>query len=350
MDPSAQASRRTLLRLAAAGAAGGTLAAAPAPAFARPARDGRTGDRCSLPHTLTVTAPGLYPEGVSWDRGRGAFIVGSSAQGTLSVVRADGSVTTLTAPFARVSVLGVHVDAPRGRVLATYTDFFFRKLGMVDTSLPPVNGVGVFDLATGAVQRLVPVSTGAAEPRTNDVTVDRHGDVYVTDTEVDTITRIGRDGGVRQVIHDERFTTDDTGPNGIVHHPGGFLLMGRYAGGRLFRVEHPRSARPRVSEVRLDRAPVSIDGLAVRPDGSVIVVANDLSLPGGLPGRDSVIVLRSTDGWRTARTVRDDTWPFGDPTTAAVTPYGDYVISGGIREILTGTPSPTPGRFQLRRR
>ncbi|MGW0828054.1 SMP-30/gluconolactonase/LRE family protein [Streptomyces sp. NPDC002845] len=343
MDASVPASRRTLLRLATAATMGGALAATPLPAFARSAR-------CLVPRTLTVTAPGVYPEGVAWDPTRKAFLVGSSAQGTISVVRADGSVTPLVAPFAQVSVLGITVDAPRGRVLAAYTDYFFRLLGIVDPSLPPVSGVGVFDLATGAVQHLVDVADGQPQPRANDLTVDRAGTIHVTDTGADTITSVSRDGEVLQVIRDDRFVTDGTGPNGIVQHPAGFLLMGKYDGGRLFRVDRPRSARPRVSEVRLDRAPASIDGIALRPDGSLVVVSNDLSLSGGRRDRDAVLVLRSTDGWRTAHTVRDQTWPFEDPTTIAVTPYGDYVVSGGLREVLTGVPSSTPGQFHLRRR
>ncbi|MFI2425083.1 SMP-30/gluconolactonase/LRE family protein [Streptomyces sp. NPDC018955] len=354
MDASVPASRRTLLRLAAAGAVGGALATAPLPAFAHSGRGERGGHpaaRCALPRTLTVTAPNLYPEGVAWDPTRKAFLVGSSTQGTISVVRPDGSVTPLVAPFAQVSVLGITVDARRRRVVAAYTDYFGRLLGIVDPSLPPVSGVGVFDLATGAVRHLVDVSAGARTPRANDVAVDeRHGDIYVTDTGVDTVTRVSHDGRVRGVFTDERLTTADTGPNGIVHHPAGFLLLAKYDGGRLFRVDHPRSARPVVREVRLDHPPTSLDGIALRPDGSLVAAANDLSLSGGRQGRDHVVVLRSTDNWRSARTVQDRTWPFQDPTTVAVTPYGDYVLSGGLREILTGVPSATPGRFQLRRR
>lgn len=343
MDASAPASRRSVLRLATAAGIGGAIAATPLPAFAGSAR-------CPLPSPLTVTAPGVYPEGVAWDPTRKAFLVGSSAQGTISVVRANGSVTPLVAPFARVSVLGLTVDAPRGRVLAAYTDYFFRLMGAVDPTLPPVSGVGVFDLATGAVQHLVDLSDGQTLPRANDVTVDRDGTIHVTDTGVDTVTSVSRDGEVLHIIRDDRFRTDDTGPNGIVQHPAGFLLVGKYDGGRLFRVDRPRSARPKVSEVRLDRAPASIDGMALRPDGSLVLASNDLSLSGGRQGRDAVLVLRSTDGWHTARTVRDQTWPFEDPTTVAVTPYGDYVVSGGLREILTGVPSSTPGQFHLRRR
>lgn len=344
MNAPVPASRRTLLRLAAAGAVGGTLAATPLPAFAVSRSAG-----CPLPRTLSVTAPGVYPEGVAWDPRRKAFLVGSSAQGTISVVRADGSVTPLVAPFAQVSVLGITVDAARNRVLAAYTDYFLRLLGMVDPSRPPVSGVGVFDLTTGAVQHLVDLSAGQAEPRANDVTVDDHGTIYVTDTGVDTVSVVSSDGKVIQVIQDDRFVTSDTGPNGIVAHPAGFLLMGKYDGGRLFRIDRPRSARPVVSEVRLDRAPLSLDGLALRKDGSLVAAANDLSLSGGRTGRDAVVVLRSTDNWRTARTVKDQTWPIEDPTTIAVTPYGDYVVSGGLREILTGVPSTTPGQFHLRR-
>lgn len=354
MDVSVPASRRTLLQLAAAGVAGAALAAVPLPASAHSGGDRRhrgSAARCALPGTLTVTAPNLYPEGVTWDPTRKAFLVGSSTQGTISVVRPDGSVTPLVAPFAQVSVLGLTVDARRGRVVAAYTDYFGRMLGIVDPSLPPVSGVGVFDLATGAVRHLADASGGADLPRANDVAVDeRHGDIYLTDTGTDTVTRVSRDGKVLGVFGDPRFETADTGPNGIVHHPAGFLLMAKYDGGRLFRIDHPRSSRPVVREVRLDRHPTSLDGIALRPDGSLVAAANDLSLSGGRQGRDHVVVLRSTDHWRSARTVQDRTWSLEDPTTVAVTPYGDYVLSGGLREVLTGVPSATPGQFHLRRR
>ncbi|BBC38484.1 hypothetical protein SGFS_097780 [Streptomyces graminofaciens] len=343
MSASVPASRRNLLKLATAVTVGATLAATPLPASAASARS-------SLPQTLTVSAPGVFPEGVAWDPTRKAFLVGSVAQGTISVVRADGSVTPLVAPFAQVSVFGITVDVPGRQVVAAYSDHFFRRMRTVDPSLPPVSGVGVFDLATGAVRHLVDLSDGQAQTSANDVTVDVDGTIHVTDPVVDTLNSVSRDGNVLHVIRDDRFRTDGSGPNGIVQHPAGFLLMGKYDGGRLFRIDRPRSARPMVSEVRLDRAPASIDGIALRPDGSLVVVANDLALPDESQGREAVLVLRSTDGWRTAHTVRDQTWPFQEPTTVAVTPYGDYVISGGLREMLTGFPSSTPGQFQLHRR
>ncbi|NYI06046.1 gluconolaconase [Allostreptomyces psammosilenae] len=355
--PSSQASptpsRRALLRLALAGAAVGAFAGGlgPAPlvpsAAARPATEaaGRFGS--PLPDTITATAPDLFPEGVAWDPTRKAFLVGSALQGTLSVVTPDGVVTPLVANFAPVSVLGVHVDLPRGRVLAAYNNYFLRAAGY---DLPPLSGVGVFDLATGAVRRLVDISAGSADSAANDLAVDAHGTVHVTDSIASTITHVDR-LGVTGTVTDPRFPSPGTGLNGIVAHPAGFLVVSRFVGGPLFRVVPARPGRPaQVTEVRLDRPVSHLDGLGLRPDGSLVGVMNDLEpRPDGLPGRDAVLVLRSRDNWRRAHTASDRPWPVPDPTTVAVTPHGDYVLSGQIRNLVTGVPSPTPGVFHLRR-
>lgn len=51
-------------------------------------------------------------------------------------------------------------------------------------------------------------------------------------------------------------------------------------------------------------------------------------------------MLRSADGWDSARTVaRHSPWPDNTPTTAAITRHGTYVLDGRLPDLFGGTPS-----------
>ncbi|NYI07670.1 gluconolaconase [Allostreptomyces psammosilenae] len=340
-------SRRRLLGFAAAtavsaavsvsGGVGGLLAG-PRRAFA---------DTTTLPGVLNVSAPGLYPEGVAWDPSRETFLVGSGAQGSVSVVDLERlTVTTLVPPIGRVATQGLAVDGTRGRVLAAYNNWGPR-LG--DPSRAAMSGLGVFDLASGETLHLVDISAGGrGETCANDVTVDEAGYAYVTDSAADRLIRVDPDGRVTHTITAPGFETEEMGLNGVVVHPEGFLLVGRYEGARLFRVADPAASdTPAVTEVPVDPPLTTIDGMALRADGSLIVVSNDMATDGEPGHRDAVTILRSDDSWASAHVAEQRDWPEQDPSTVAVTPYGEYVLSGRIREIFEPSDQP-PTDFVLR--
>ena len=60
----------------------------------------------------------------------------------------------------------------------------------------------------------------------NDVAVTDNGMAYVTDTRMNVIYRVDADHAA-SVFHS--FEDGGAGPNGIVHHPGGYLLVARGA-------------------------------------------------------------------------------------------------------------------------
>ena len=59
-------------------------------------------------------------------------------------------------------------------------------------------------------------------------------------------------------------------------------------------------------------------------------------------------MLASRTDWHTAREIDREPWPVPDPTTVAVSPFGDYVVSGDL-SILLGA-GQTTDTFTLRRR
>jgi hypothetical protein len=165
--------------------------------------------------------------------------------------------------------------------------------------------LGVYDVNTR--ERLAMVDLGAlvtdgGDDTThfaNDVAVADDGTAYVTDTRLNAIYRVGIDYEA-SILH--RFDDGGAGPNGLVHHLSGFLLVGR--GDTLWKVpvDDPAGA----TEVMLPETVTGQDGL-VWSVGRLAIVSNS--------GR--VVALTSTDEWATA-------------DLAGVAPYDTQATTGAV--------------------
>jgi hypothetical protein len=100
--------------------------------------------------------------------------------------------------------------------------------------------------------------------------------------------------------------------------------------------------RGELSTTGLTSALVGGDGLALTRDGRLIAITNKL----GAAGVEQATVLSSRDNYRTAQVRSVEPWPVSGPTTAAITPYGVYVLSGRIDVLLAGGWSD---QFTIRR-
>ncbi|ONI73390.1 hypothetical protein ALI144C_46670 [Actinosynnema sp. ALI-1.44] len=257
----------------------------------------------TMPKLINGKGDALHPEGVAWDPTRQAFLVTSIVRSTISVVGKDGQARTLVSDPALTQPLGVHVDAVRNRVLTAYSQ-----------------GLGIFELSTGRTLHLVKFGKAA-----NDLAIDWFGNAYVTDPPGETLYKVDVNGNATPFVTDKRLTGVAYGMNGVVWHPAGFLLVVHYENGKLYKVTHNR-----LVEVALDKPLVGGDGLALQPDGSLVVVTNKL----GGPGEDAVTVLRPRGLWAGAAVTKHTAWPISAPTTAAVTPYGTYVVNGRLDWLL----------------
>lgn len=302
-------------------------AAASAPASAAPA-SAVAADWWAEIHGHTADR---YPEGIAWDRTRQAFLLGSIATGRISLVGRDG----VPHPFAvapGVSTFGLHVDAVRNRLLVTYGDIGNGERSS-DATAYKQSGVAIYNLRTGRLERRVDLNTSRLNPAggrhgVNDLAIDAVGNAYVTDPAGDAIYKITPSGRGSVLVRDARLRSDTIGANGIVWDPAGYLLTVRYDTGQLLRI----SLHGTISGVSVGAALVGGDGLALLADGRLVAVTNKL----GALGKEAVTVLRSGDNYRSARVVTSVAWPVGGPTTAAVTPGGVYVLSGGLDVLLSG--------------
>ncbi len=287
-----------------------------------------------LPTTIDGRTADRYPEGIAWDPTRQAFLIGSIATGRISVVGRDG----VPHPFAAapgVSTFGLHVDAVRRRVLVTYADIGSGERSS-DATVYRQSGIAIYDLRTGRLERRVDLNTARLNPAggrhgANDLTIDAIGNAYVTDPAGDAIYRVTPSGHASVLVRDDRLRSDTIGANGIVWDRAGFLLTVRYDTGTLFRI----SQRGELAEVRISTPLVGGDGLALARDGRLIVITNKL----GAPGIERATVLSSRDNYRGAEVRSVEAWPVAGPTTAAITPYGTYVLSGRIDVLIAGGQS-----------
>jgi sugar lactone lactonase YvrE len=249
----------------------------------------------TLPDEVVFTAPGLLPEGIEYDANAGHFLVGSLSQGTISAVADDGAITPFIEDEALMSTVGIRVDEARGRLLVTNSD----ASAFADPTLSGRAGLLAYSLETG--ERLFNadlaslVTTEGARFFANDVAVDEEGNAYVTNSFAPVLFRISPDGAAEVFVEDERLTADFVGMNGIVVHPGGYLLVAVTGNLSLFKI--PLDDPAALTEVTLSE-PFAVDGMVLAEDGSLVAVAYvGTSLEGATPG---LIRVTSEDDWETA--------------------------------------------------
>ncbi|MEE2637038.1 MAG: hypothetical protein VYE68_07390 [Acidobacteriota bacterium] len=283
-------------------------------------------DPSPLPDVIVAERGGFIPEGVEYDMTNGRLLTGSLSEGSVFQLHEDGRLTTLVSDSDLVSSVGIEADELRDRLLVANSDRAVFDGGTRGQAM-----LGAYNLTSGeriAMVDLAAVVTDAPDDAgffANDVSVSDDGTAYVTDTRMNLIYRVDTDYQA-SVFH--RFDPG-AGPNGIVEHPAGYLLVAR--GAELWKVplDNPATA----TAVTLPDDITGQDGM--------VWSAGRLAIVSGSGNR--VVALTSTDGWTTADL--DGVAPYdGGATTAAVVGDDVYVI----HPIYEGDdpPSVTRVRFE----
>ena len=173
--------------------------------------------------------------------------------------------------------------------------------------------LGVYNLTTGERIAMVDLAAVVDDPGdaaffANDVAVADDGVAYVTDTRMNLIYRVDT-AYEASVFH--RFEDDGPGPNGIVEHPAGYLLVAR--GDALWKV--PLADPASATAVMLPEDIPGQDGM-VWSAGRLAIVSNS---------GNRVVALTSSDDWMTADLA--GVAPYApQATTAAVVGDDVYVV------------------------
>ena len=278
--------------------------AAELPASAAPAETSET-----LPAVIVANRTGFIPEGVEYDMANGRLLTGSLSEGSVFEIGADGQVTEFVNDAELVSSVGIEADEAYGRLFVANADrSVFQGEGQGQAKL------GVYDLSTGSRIAMVDLASTVTDPPedaayfANDVAVADNGIAYVTDTRLSVIYEVSTEYEA-SLLH--RFDDGGSGPNGIVYHPAGFLLVAR--GATLWKV--PVDNPEMLSEVMVAEEITGQDGM-VWSAMRLVIVSNDAN---------RVVALRSEDEWGTAEVVGVGAYE-PQATTAAVVGDAIYVV------------------------
>lgn len=246
-----------------------------------------------------------YPEGVAWHADKQAFLVSSLRGGALGLVGLDGSYRVFSADKRLLTSAGLAVDAARKRVLAVNTSPGVAH-GDTDDKRQRTAQVFEFDMDTGELRHIYDFS-GLSRGATlaNDLTLDDQGNIYVTDSFQPNIYRANyADKSVSVFLSHSRLrpeSKDETtgllpNLNGIVYHPGGYLLASDYVRGKLWKI--PLDKPGSFEEIRLPERLSGPDGLRLLSPDQLVAVQTAADAEGKM--RSEVTFLRSTDAWTTA--------------------------------------------------
>lgn len=277
----------------------------------------------------------LFPESLGFDESRKQFAYGSLEKGNVSRLARDGRITQMFAGTgeAKRLTLGVKVDGPRDRIVVCS----YHQVS------PATGRVWIFDAATGARTHDIDLTLTAAGATCNDVVIDAAGDIFVSDRENPNVYKIraGATGAATVTLWANHpllaKATIGIGQNGIAFSEDGrALLVTKYLPAKLIRISvaDPRDVR----EVQLS-GDHPLPQLLAGADG-MVRLGRDMYVTFG----SSLIRLRSTDGWLTARRER---FELGEKLAAVTVAQGQlYVLQSDIPQyVLPGSPAP----FAIRR-
>lgn len=282
----------------------------------------------ALPDLVTITSPGLHPEGIEWDAASGRFLVGSVTTGVVAAVGDDGTHEVLVDDPDVMASIGIHIDASRNRLYVAGADLAV----IADPAAAGRAHLGAYDLSTG--ERIFLTDLAGVGPGdrhlANDMTVGPDGMVYVTNSMSPVIYAVTPDGTASAFVENDLFLPGQSGIglNGLDVHPDGFLLVAHMGNAQILKIALDGST---VDVVELDE-PLSGDGFVLMPDGGLAVV-------GSVNDVNGVYVVRSEDGWATATVAARVEMP--GVTTGAVRDGEIYGVNPRFDDMGADPPTAT---------
>jgi len=276
--------------------------------------------------------PGFVPEGIAYDARSKRHFIGSVAQRRILQRTRDGKLTDFSnAGDGLKSVLGIRVDAPRGRLYAVSTNSFVRP---PDEAVD--NALFVYDLKTRQVLARVRAPEAV---NLNDVAVGPNGEVAVSDSGAGTVYLL--DGAMGELVFLVPPRTISSS-NGLTFSPDGKRIYVAAATG-IVAIDAASGEFERMAQPD-DIATGAIDGLYFY-DGDLIGVQNVVC-----PGRVVRLDLEEAGKAITGLTVLQAYHPsLDEPTTGAIVGNSLHVIAnssvarvqadGSLRDAATMQPA-----------
>jgi len=275
---------------------------------------------------ISFEADTAYPESVSWSATQNAFFVSSVRHGLVGKVSRSGEFSVFIRDPKLVSTVGIVADDARKTIWVANSDPGAGERTQAGTQ-GKLAAVATYDSQTGkakAYYDLGQLSEGAHFA--NDIALDAKGNAYVTDSFAPIIYRISASGKASIFARNELFAKGEGFKlNGIAWHRDGYLLVGKYNTGEIYRVDVRDPSR--VEQVAIPEALVGADGFQLIDDQHLVVVQNN--------GADRTVELTSTDGWKTAQISRVVKSKLSMPTAATKAGVEVFVLNAQLNTLFS---------------
>ncbi|RYC71341.1 gluconolaconase [Spirosoma sordidisoli] len=297
--------------------------------------DHRDSPNAVFPDRIEFTAARQYPEGIAYSAQLDRFIITSITQGKIGTVSTTGVYEDLLTDPALISGIGVKVG--NGRILVCNGDQGVSVKSKPETAFQLAELL-VFDLTTRQLTNRVDLDNLLPGVRhfANDLAVDPQNNVYVTDSFAPVIYKVAPDGTPSILVNDTRLGAPMGmfGMNGIIYHPGGYLIAVKTSEGKLFKID-----------LNNGNAITEVGGLTLQGgDGITLVGTTDLYIVTN--SGSQVSLVRSTDNFATASLVRNDTNGYAQATTNVLVNNSIFTLNARIGEVGAAAMAMNPGQLQ----
>lgn len=287
-----------------------------------------------IPERVTFSAARQYPEGITYSPALDLFLVSSLTQGKIGTVDQNGRYADLFANDKQlIGSIGMKV---RGDLLYVCNG----DQGVSDKSneqtVLKTAGLFIYNLRTK--QNVRRVNLAALLPTmnhfANDIAFDSTGNAYVTDSFAPVVYKVPADSTVPvSVINSPLFAgAQGINLNGIVYHPGKYLIVVKSNEGKLFKVDLANT-----------NTITEITGVNLPGGDGMLLYNNDLYV---VNGRNKVSQVRSSDGWKTASVVKTDSVGYVDATTNVLVNDKIYTLNARISEVSAAVAAKNPAQLQ----
>lgn len=275
----------------------------------------------ALAQDIPFSTDKSYPESVTYSAKQDVFLLGSVTQGLVAKVDKAGAYTPFISDDRLVSTVGLLVDDESNTLWVTNSDpgAGARTAAATQGTLA---AIATYDATTGAPKAyydLGGLSEGAHFA--NDIALDDAGNAYVTDSFAPVIYKIDTEGKASIFAQDPLFLAGEGfNLNGIAWHEDGYLLVGKYNSGEMFRISTTDPTD--IEQVKLPEALVGADGFHL-VDGQHLLVAQNLAA-------NRTVELTSTDGWQSATITHEVPSELSMPTAAVTVGDETYVLNSRL--------------------
>lgn len=277
---------------------------------------------------INFTADRQYPEGIAYAPSLNRFLVTSLTQGKVGTVDVNGTYADLFTDAQLISAQGIKVFNDR-----VYVCNAAQAVASKATSQTVMKTAGLFvyNLNTRQIERRTDLAAllPNASHLANDVALDSQGNAYVTDSFSPVVYRVGADGAASILVNNATLgvSAGQFGLNGIVWHPGNYLLVVKAATGQLYKIN--LGSQNAITEVTGFSPVVGGDGM--------VLIGDDLYV---VNNRNQVTQLRGASNWTTASVVKTDASGYDQATTNTVVNGQIYTMNARIGEISAAMGNP----------